>query len=312
MLLLWIAIFIVSLAILVKGADWLLESSQKIGLVLGMSPFIIGVLIIGFGTSLPELISSLAAVLGGFTEIVPANAVGSNITNILLVVGLSTIIGRRLSTKRNLIYTDLPLISIATILFFVVAWDRKIIFAESIILLAAYAAYIAYTFLHKRRRGVKINDIKKEVLSKKDFVLLAAGIVSLAIGSKYLIESVVNLSEILSIGMGVVALGAVAFGTSLPELFVSVKATWQKKPDIALGNIFGSNVFNLMVVIGIPGLFRTLIVDEKTFYFGLPVMVVATLLFVILGISKKIYIWEGIMYLTLYIFFISFLYWQTF
>jgi len=109
----------------------------------------------------------------------------------------------------------------------------------------------------------------------------------------------------LNIGTGVIAISAVAFGTSLPELIVSIRAAMKHKVEIALGNIFGSNVFNALAVIGIPALVKNLEVDDKTFYIGVPTMALATLLFIISGISKKIYMWEGALYLMLYILFIG-------
>lgn len=121
MALFWIIIFIVSLAILVKGADLLLGSAEKIGLAVGLSPFVVGVVIVGLGTSFPEIISSFIAVLKNVTEIVPANAIGSNIANILLVVGLSAVVGGRLAVTKNLIDLDLPLLAISTVLFLGVA-----------------------------------------------------------------------------------------------------------------------------------------------------------------------------------------------
>ena len=114
MLIFWIIVFIISLAVLVKGADWLLGSAEKIGLAAGLSPVIVGVVIVGLGTSFPELISSLVAVFKGVTEIVAANAIGSNIANILLVVGISSVVGGRLAVTKNLIDLDLPLLAIST------------------------------------------------------------------------------------------------------------------------------------------------------------------------------------------------------
>lgn len=328
-MLFWIIIFIVSLIVLVKGADWLLRSAEKIGLAIGLSPFIVGVVIVGLGTSFPEIISSLVAVLKGVTEIVTANAVGSNIANILLVVGLSAVIGGRLAVTKNLIDLDLPLLAVSTVLFLGIAWDRQIVLGESILLLVLFVIYLLYTILHKEedeteetaesspsrayRRKHRRNQIihpKKEVVKRpkvtiKDYLFLVLGIIGLIIGAKYLIDSVVKLSELFSIGVGVISLAAVALGTSLPELLVSVKAAWQKKPELALGNIFGSNVFNVLLVIGIPGLFKTLTLDEQTFTLGIPVMIAATLLFIISGISKRIHIYEGAMYLVIYVFFIG-------
>ena len=129
-MLFWIIIFILSLALLVKSADWFIESSEKIGLALRLSPFIIGVTIVAIGTSLPELVTSLFATFKGATEIVSANVIGSNITNILLVVGLAAVVGRKLIVRRSLIDLDTPLLALTTILFILVMWDRVIILGE--------------------------------------------------------------------------------------------------------------------------------------------------------------------------------------
>lgn len=228
---------------------------------------------------------------------------------------------------KSLIDLDLPLLAISTILFLGIAWDRHITLFESCLLILAYSIYLLYTILHKEEETEEIKEVlparpqrrkhlttikreKKETFKRpkiflKDYFLLLLGIVGLLFGAKYLVESVVKLSEILSIGAGVISLAAVALGTSLPELLVSAKAAWQKKPEVALGNIFGSNVFNLLIVVGVPGLFKTLVLDEKTFALGLPVLTAATFLFIISGISRRIHIWEGSMYLLVYIFFIA-------
>ena len=312
MLLFWIIIFIVSLIVLVKGADLLLASAEKIGFAIGLSSFVIGMVIVGLGTSLPELFSSVAASLRGATEIVSANAIGSNIANILLVVGISSIVGRKLVMTKNLIDLDLPLLAITTIFFIGVVWDKQVTLAESILLLVVYGIYLVYAMVHKpegdkgaEKGMVDKKNTKRPKIVVKDILFLVLGIVGLVLGAKYLIDSVVELSSILNIGVGVISLVAIAFGTSLPELIVSVKAALQKKSDIALGNIFGSNVFNLLVVVGIPGLFKTLALDEKTFSIGIPALIVATFLFIISGISKRIYIWEGAMFVLVYILFVG-------
>ncbi|MBU1075224.1 calcium/sodium antiporter [Patescibacteria group bacterium] len=324
MLTLWIVIFIVSLVVLVKGADWLLKSSEKIGLAAGLSPFIVGVVIVGLGTSFPEIVSSLVATFEGVTEIVTANAVGSNIANILLIIGLSAVIGGRLSVTKNLIDLDLPLLAISTVLFLGIIWDRSVTLGESILLMLLFGIYIFYTIRHRdgdeeeeieklptrtdRRKHIthpKKREVARPKLVPKDFFILALGIAGLIFGAKYLVDSVIELAEILDIGAGVISLVAVAFGTSLPELLVSVKAAWQKKAEIALGNIFGSNIFNILLVVGVPGLFKTLHVDAQTFSLGIPVMTAATILFVISGISRKIHMYEGAMYLVIYFFFLG-------
>jgi cation:H+ antiporter len=303
----WIVIFIVSLVVLVKGADWLLQSAEKIGLALGLSPFIVGVVIVGAGTSFPELISSLVAVFKGASEIVTANAVGSNIANILLVVGASAVVGKKLAVKKNLIDLDLPLLAISTVLFLGVVYDGQVRFIEALLLLLAYGIYLAYSIIHpdEDREGVQEQKKlkKKSKVTAKDYGWLVVGVLGLVLGAKYLVDSVIALSEIFNLGTGAIAIIAVAFGTSLPELLVSIKAALKGKSEIALGNIFGSNAFNILVVMGLPALFGSLSVDEPTLMIGVPTMLLATFLFIVSGISRKIHMWEGAMYLVVYIMF---------
>lgn len=323
MLILWIFVFIASLVILVKGADWFVESSEKIGLSFKIPPFIIGITIVAVGTSFPELAFSLAAVFKGATEIVPANVIGSNIANILLIVGLSAVVARKLQVKRSLIDIDLPLLATTTVLFGFILWDGKVIWPEGILLLVAFLVYFFYTIQQRSEvferplpeemvpgeifevlpSRIERRKIKKPVekLSLRVFLFLIIGILCLTIGANYLIESVLKLSEILKIGTSIIAILGVAIGTSLPELVVSVRAAWQKKYEIALGNIFGSNVFNSLVIMGLPGLIKPLLVDDLTFKIGFPFMVIATLLLIISGITRRVSIWEGLMFLLIYI-----------
>src|SRR3990172_12976926 len=149
MLLFWTLIFAVSLAVLVKGSNWLVTSAEKIGLAVGLSPFIVGVTIVGVGTSFPELISSFVAVFKDVPDVVAANAIGSNIANILLIVGISAVIGKRLIVTKSLIDLDLPLLAISTVLLLGIVWDKQITFGESLLMLVTYGIYLLYTVLHK-------------------------------------------------------------------------------------------------------------------------------------------------------------------
>lgn len=305
-LFLWIIVFVVSLFFLVKGADWLLASSEKIGLRIGLSPFIIGVTIVAFGTSLPELISSFVAVTEGFPEIVAANAIGSNIANILLVAGLSAVVARRLTVTKDLIDLDLPLISITTVIFLLTAYDGQITFFESVFLVITYVVYLGFSLIYKDDEADEKVDRPK--ISSNDILMLIIGIVGLAIGAKYLIDAIVNISDILSIPAGVISITAVALGTSLPELLVSIKAALRHQSEVALGNVFGSNIFNVLMVVGLPGVFapifgQVLQLDQDILKLGLPVMIVATLLFVISGISRRIHVQEGALFVLLYVMF---------
>jgi len=325
MLIFWAFIFIASLAVLVKGADWLLESAEKIGMHFGLSPFVIGVLITGIGTSLPELASSIAAVFQGANEIVVANAVGSNMANILLVIGISAVVGGRLVITKNLIDLELPLLAISTVLFLGVVYDGLVTQLEAFFLVLAYTIYLVYTVLNRgeggetgvvssMERGIEERVAKykqnfgfmlmKPFFVFKDYIMLVLGALLLFLGAKYLIESVIVISGEIGIATSVISITAVAIGTSLPELLVSIKAVLKKKYETSVGNILGSNAFNALMVVGIPGIATSLTLDEKTLFIGVPVMALATLLFIISGISRTIHNWEGMMYLVVYVFFI--------
>ncbi|MGM0482588.1 MAG: calcium/sodium antiporter [Patescibacteria group bacterium] len=331
-LVLWTAVFLVSLVGLVKGADWLIHSSEKIGLSIGFSPFVVGVLVVSLGTSFPELIASLFAAFKDITEFAPANAVGSNLANILLVVGFSAAVAGRLTTTKNLINTELPLLAIGTAIFLAVAWDGVINLFEGSIMILTYIIYLLYAIKDRgivdkereitklpskvKRRGHFIQKVvekedegslsqEKPKITARDILIFVTGIIALGLGSKYLIDSVVSLSGMLGVGIGWITITAVAVGTSLPELLVSVKAAIKKRFDLALGNIFGSNAFNMMIVVGLPALFFKTEIDEQTYSIGLPFLAVTTFLFVISGISKSINSWEGMFYIFFYVIFIS-------
>ncbi|MCD8494804.1 MAG: calcium/sodium antiporter [Candidatus Pacebacteria bacterium] len=308
MTLFWIAIFIISLLVMLRGGEWFLDGAEKIGRFIGLSSFIIGATIVAIGTSLPELISGIFATLQGATDIVTGNVIGSNIANILLVMGVSAVIGRRLSIQKDLADLDLPLLAITTGLFVLIVWDRIITSPEALILLVGQIVYIAYTLMHKDELAVTEEDVllpseNREKVSALEILLFVVGGVGLILGSRYLVESVIQLSAIWGIAPGVIAISAVALGTSLPELFVSVRAALKGKAEVAFGNIFGSNVFNMLAVAGIPALIRPLALDDKTFAIGLPFLIVSTLLFIFSGLSRKMHIWEGLFFVLIYIFF---------
>lgn len=308
--LIWILIFVASLYVLVKGADWFLISAEKIGLSFGLSPFIVGVTIVAMGTSFPELFTAIAAGMKGVTEVIPANAIGSNIANILLVVGIASVVGGKLVVSKNLIDIELPLLSIGTVILLGVIWPWRgeavvVTRPESMLLVLTYLGYLLYTVIHKEPGEEEASGSLTSRVTGKDWLILMGGVICLTLGAKFLVDSVIEISEMLGVAVGVVSIIAVAIGTSLPELVVSVKAALNDKSEIAIGNIFGSNAFNSFMVIGIPGIFTTVQLDDPTFMIGLPVMVMATFLFVISGISKRIHSWEGIFFLSLYVLFVA-------
>lgn len=305
-LLIWGGIFIVALAALIKGADWVLDSSQKIGLALGMSPFLVGVVIVGFGTSLPELASSIFGMLRGATEIPVANTVGSNIANILLIIGLSAIFAKgTLGATKKLIDIEIPLLLLSTFFFIGVAYDGAISLIESLFLLVGFFVYLAYSLVHKDGEYVASEEAaQKPKVTLATLLLLIVGFAFLIGGAKYLIDAVLAVSALAGIPVGIITVLAVAVGTSLPELLVSIKAAVNNNPELSLGNIFGSNIFNILFIVGASGLFGTMTIDEATFTIALPTFVATTLFLVVSGISNKIHTWEGVFFVLVYALFV--------
>ena len=311
-LFIWLIIFIVSLIVLIKASDYFTDSAEKIGVYFGLPAFIIGVTIVAIGTSLPELISSIFAVLKGSSEIVVGNVVGSNITNIFLVLGVAAILGKKIKVTYELVHVDLPLLVGSAFLLAVTIWDGIFTLPEALLCIGGIILYLFYTInAEKKHKDVEIKkEMKGEIkkirkLDLKTLIILAVSAFFIYLGAKYTVESVIQLSEILNIGKEIIAISAVALGTSLPELMVTVSAARKGKPEMAVGNILGSNIFNSLAVMGIPALIGTLIIPHSILTFGLPMMLIATLLYFFITQDKEITRWEGWMLIIFYVFFIG-------
>ena len=302
---LWIGIFVISMIVMLKGADLFLVSSETIGRILGLSAFLIGAVIVGLGTSLPELAVAIFALIKGEESIIISNAVGSNISNILLIIGIAAIVARQLTVSKSLIDIDLPMLIASTVIFLAIVWNGQVDFGEALILIGSYTIYFLYTIFSEKDIDEEAGRKNKEKISIKLIMMLVFSAAALIFGAKYLIDSVVHIASFFNIKSALISITAVAIGTSLPELIVSVKAALAGKSELAIGNIFGSNSFNILMVVGIPALFKQLQVDSVTLQIGIPMMAAATFLFLVSGISRKIYLWEGAMFIMLYIFFIG-------
>lgn len=296
-----VIIFAIALVALVKGADLLLVGAKAIGVKMGISRFIIGVLIVGFGTSLPELASSLAAAFRGEGSIVIANVVGSNISNILLIIGLLVFLGGAVTVKRNLLQTELPVFFIATIHFLAVLYDGVIDRIEALLLLATFGAYLWYIFTDG-----DVDDVpEKTTLSGTSAALyVVVGLAALIGGAHFVVEATLDIAALTSIPLGVISILALAVGTSLPELVVTLRSIGSGETELAIGNIFGSNTFNLLLIPGLSGLVVPLVADVVVMELGFMVLIVASLIFFVNGLTQRIMRFEGLMYLILFGFFL--------
>ncbi len=312
---LWAVVFVVSLAALVKSADWFTEGAEELGVFLGVPPYVVGLTIVAMGTSLPELVSSIFAVVHGSPEIVAGSAIGSNITNICLVLAVGAIIGGRLFVSREIVKIDLPMLATSTALLGLTAMDGTISRGEGVLLLAGAVIYAIYGLRISRPDLVtqaKVeaaveDDIKPERgrLRPLVWLKLLGGAVVLYFAAQYTIKSVVELSSLLNVGADVIAISAVAVGTSLPELVVSVVAASRGKLEIAMANVLGSNVFNAFAVVGIPALIAPLPVTRPVLVIGLPFMAVATVLYFFMAQDREVTRWEGMPLILVYVLFLA-------
>ena len=306
-LLLWLIVFVVSLVVLLKASDFFIDAAEKISLFLGVPPFIIGVTIVALGTSLPELVSSIIAVMNNASEIVVSNVIGSNIANVLLVMGTIAVIGRRMVLNLDLSRMDIGMFLGSAVVLTVTIWDGEFTFYEGLICVLGLLAYLFATF----ESGRKIRNQQKAeanyVSPKFEWQVIPVLIVSgffIYLSAKYNIESIIVLSGLLNIGTDVIAQSAVAIGTSLPELLVSISAVKKNNGEMAVGNILGSNIFNVFAVMGIPGLIGTLSIPPEIISFSLPIMIVATFLYFFIINDKRVFLWQGVFLLVFYLFFI--------
>lgn len=295
----YVAMFVVSLLVLLKSSDFFVESAELIGLSFGISPFIIGVTIIAFGTSLPELATSIASTLSGNSEIVGGTVVGSNITNILLVLGITAVIGKNIFIERDIMHLDMPLLIISAIFFYFTLYDGFLLI-EGFFFCIALVIFIVSTF-----EGDKDTEADRPKANWKAYLLLVLGGIGVSVGANYTVVAIEQLSAIGGVPKDIISLSAVAFGTSLPEVVVSIAAVRKGKQAIAVGNVLGSNLFNTYAVIGISRLFGPLEFSDQMMSYSIPFMLGVTFLFTLVCLSKRITRWEGAMLLLIYVYYIS-------
>lgn len=296
----FIFISAISLAVLLYASDKFIESAEKIGLSLGISPFIIGVTIVAFGTSLPELAASIASVYSGTSEIVVGNAVGSNITNILLVLGLTCIIGKGIQLDFDIWDTDMPLLFGSAFLMYFTLIDGNLSLLEGVLYMLALVV-----FLLNSVTGNNESSDNKEAINSKDVAILILGGIAVFVGAKYVIFGIEGVSKLAGISPEIISLTFVALGTSLPEVVVSISAAKRGKHAIAVGNVLGSNIFNTYAVMAIPSFLGELFIPENVLAFSLPFMIVMTLIFGAMTFSKRIGKWEGFLLLIFYVYYIG-------
>ena len=271
---------LVGTTMLYFGADWIVRSSVSIAKKSNIAPMIIGLTIVAFGTSLPELIVSITAALNDSSSLSVGNAIGSNIANIGLVLGLSSLIFP-ISCAYKKIKKDLWINIIITIIFVLFAFDGLISRFEGMIMFLCLIYYILLCISEEKDD----EEIPDNIISNnRIFLYLIGGIFVLAYGADLFVDGAISLAKKLGISEAVVGVSIVAFGTSLPELATSVVAAFKKESDISLGNILGSNIFNILCVLGISSMISQL--DSPIQMMNREVYFLFILGFLLIAISK--------------------------
>ena len=303
-----IILLIVGFVILIKGADVFVEGASGVAGNFKISKMLIGLTIVSFGTSAPEFAISIKSLLSGSGDIVLGNVIGSNILNVLLILGCSSIV-HSLTVKSNTVKKELPITMLITILFAVLLsdaiFDKDMInqFSRSdgIVLLLFFTVFLYY--LIKMARNKTEEDADKDLISmKKAAIFTIIGIVGIVLGSNFVVDSASYIAKAIGVSERMISLTIIALGTSLPELVTSVTATMKGEYDIAIGNVVGSNIFNIGIVVGIPVAIFGGIGHIAFSYVDLIVMVVSAIIVFLFSFNDyKITRHEGIGLLLLFV-----------
>lgn len=310
---------LVSLAVLIVGAERFTHCAEKIGIALGMPGFAIGVLIISLGTSLPELISSVFAVTKGASTIVAGSVVGSNVTNTLLVLGVASLFHKGTYLKMDLIHIDIPILLSTTLLFIFMCYDGNYSWTDGVFSLVGAGLYIWSTLKREpegaeaameeaMEDGLEVHSAEAESVKPLTYLILVASSVMLYFGGEWTVEFINEAAVKFDIDQGVVAGTAISLAASLPELLISARFAAKGKLDVAIGNIVGASIFNCLVVMGLASFFGPsghLEIAQETIRHGLPMMIASVLIFIFVTLDKRVAKAEGVLFLMLYVYYVG-------
>ncbi|NOR45919.1 MAG: calcium/sodium antiporter [Candidatus Delongbacteria bacterium] len=278
---------ILGLYVLIKGGDLLINGAESVSVAYNIDPFVIGLTVVAFGTSLPEFFVSFIANINDSPAIGLGNVIGSNIANIALVLGIAATI-TTITIRKETLFKDLPIIFGISVIFYVLMIDGDISRVDGLILTVMFVGYMAYIWIDAKRKKKNLLDdeLSDIVSSKKNFLLILFGIIGLYLGSEWTIRGATGLAKLMGVSELAIGLTIVAVGTSLPELVATLQAVKKGNHHIGVGNIIGSNAFNLLFVIGINSMIKPFPVDSSSIVIWGPVMLFITAFLFILGFKK--------------------------
>ena len=285
-MLIQLGILAIGFVMLVKGSDWFVDGASSIATKFGIPQLVIGLTIVAMGTSAPEAAVSITAAFHGNADITIGNIVGSNILNILIILGICGLISPMIVQKSSIL-VDIPVTIAITLVLLWLGWDGTISRVDGIILQLLFFAYLAYLFISmkKNKNASDSCEVPREMPVVKSLIFLVVGLVVIVLGSRFAVDAASAIARILGLSERFIGLTIVALGTSLPELFTSAMAALKKNSDIAIGNIVGSNIFNILMVVGLSGLIIP-VPFVADFRFDTIVAVYATVLLLVLALPN--------------------------
>lgn len=311
-----IILLIAGFILLIKGANYLVDGSSSIAKRFGISSLVIGLTVVAFGTSTPELVVNLISAFKGTTDIAIGNILGSNIANILLILGITGSISS-ITVKSSTTWKEIPFALLAVLVVAVMAND--VLFSgatesfltrgDGLILLGFFSIFMYYVFaIAKNGAEDETDEVRIFGISKSIF-LIVVGLVFLVIGGKWIVDSAIVLAKVWGLSEAVIGLTVVAIGTSLPEMITSIVAAMKGKSDIAIGNVVGSNIFNIFWILGITSVVKPLPFSENSNLDILAAIGATVLLFawMIVGKRHQLERWQSAVFVVLYIVYISLL-----
>jgi cation:H+ antiporter len=309
-MLLNIILLLVGFALLIKGADYLVLGASALARRFNISELVIGLTVVAFGTSMPELVVNLVSALEGHTDVAFGNIIGSNLFNLLFILGLSAVI-LPITIQRSTIFKEIPYSIIAAVVLLLLANDHlftgnrpnQVGFVDGLILLVFFMLFMFYIFKNMRNDDPELAVSKKKYALWQIVIMIVVGLAGLIIGGKLSVDNAVEIALSLGISERIIGLTIIAAGTSLPELATSAVAAYRRNSDIAIGNVVGSNIFNIFFILGITAIIRPL-GYQLTFNIDTTILIGGTILllfFTYTGKKARIDRWEGIVLLSMYV-----------
>ena len=304
-MLLYIILIIVGFALLIVGADFLVDGASGIAKKFHIPEIIIGLTIVSIGTSMPELFVSITSAIDGYSDMALGNVIGSNLCNLLLILGLSSLI-KPVDFQEETRKYEIPMCLLFTIILMIFSnTSGGISRIEAVILLVLFVLFIEYTIYmgkKKSKEDSKVVEEKNKNKTIKNIILIILGIVGLKFGGDFVVNNAVNIAKMFNISEKVISLTILAIGTSLPELVTSVTAAIKGNSDIAIGNIIGSNIFNILLILGVSSVIKP-ITFNSSYNMDLSILCISTVilaLFPIIPPKNKMSRVNGLIYVLMY------------